>query len=85
MAKTPKPFVFPKATSPMVPKAPAMPNENKILRQFATKPVVKPMKVSSKSLTRAPINPLTPVKSGKVKVNPVAPADPLAPLRTYLP
>ena len=50
-----KPFTFPKAKSPnLTPKpAPVGPNpEQAILKQFAVKPVVKPVKVSNKALTK---------------------------------
>lgn len=47
-----KPFVFPKSKAPLVPKAaPVMPEEQ-VLKQFATKPVVRAPKVSNKSLTK---------------------------------
>lgn len=86
MAKTPKPFVYPKSQGPINPAAKAVPlvNQNKILRQFATKPVVKPAKVSSRSLTRAPADPLNPPNVPIPAVKPKI-ANPLAPLKTYLP
>jgi hypothetical protein len=53
MAKnTPKPFVFPKSKGPIAPKAIPVTPEEQILKQFATKPVVKSPKVSNKSLTK---------------------------------
>ena len=57
MAKLPpvgKPFAFPKAKPAKVtPMGVPPPNpEEAILKQFATKPAVRPSKVSNKSLTK---------------------------------
>jgi hypothetical protein len=50
--KPQKPFTFPKSKTPISPKAIPVTPEEKILKQFATKPVVRAPKVSNKSLTK---------------------------------
>lgn len=85
MAKTPsKPFVFPKAKAAKVTPPPILKPEQ-ALKQFHTTPVVLPMKQGRINKIIAPMkSPLKPPKSNPV-VKAVAPADPLAPLKTYLP
>ena len=51
MAKSAKPFVFPKAKAPVI-KVPQVLSPEQSLKQFATKPVVKPAKVSNKALVK---------------------------------
>ena len=54
MAKLPpvgKPFAFPKTKAPAITPVKPTPEEA-ILKQFATKPVVRPAKVSNKALTK---------------------------------
>jgi hypothetical protein len=57
MAKIPKPFVYPKAKAPVI-KVPPILSPEQSLKQFSTKPVVKPARVSNRSLTKNPIDPL---------------------------
>ena len=55
-----KPVAIPGAGKPFAPKANPLPTENKILRQFATKPVVNPLgKVRTKAIT-APLKSYLP-------------------------
>ena len=90
MAKLPssKPAVFrpvkPARVTPMAPP-PANP-EQAILKQLATKPVVKPVRVSGRALVRPPADALKPPKVAESPVYaPKAPKALNTPLKSYLP
>ena len=81
----PQPAVFPKVKPAVVVPPPVLPQQQ-ALRQFATKPVVAPLKQGRINKIIQPVkSPLKPPKIAKAPAVKVVPANPLNPLKSYLP